>query len=132
MEWIRVAIDDHGGKWEPGTVLGVYPDARADVDLLWGDRAWFLAMRVQNLTDEQKEAVRMRKMKVDLPSVLSSKQIDDARANRIATSAAAVRTIEIAETRPAYMETKKEFWSKTVATEVIESDPKETGDAGDL
>lgn len=106
MDWIRVAVTDGGGKWEPGTILRHYTANRAAKDIGWGERANFLCMAVTNLTDEIKAAIIKRAVKVDLATVLTPAALEDARANIHATTAIAARPVDARTKTPAYLPTR--------------------------
>ncbi|TET36708.1 MAG: hypothetical protein E3J72_08095 [Planctomycetota bacterium] len=67
----RMALTDGCGKWEPGTILELYP---LDHHFEWGDQAHFLVISAE-LDETQIELIRQRKLKVPLESFLSPKSL---------------------------------------------------------
>jgi hypothetical protein len=71
---LRIALTDGGGKWIPGTVLGVYPDK---FQFNWGDEAHFLLIRVPNgdVDEAFRNDVSKRKKVLELRDIVSEKTL---------------------------------------------------------
>jgi len=64
---LRIALGN--GKWVAGTVLEIYPRGE-EHPFEWGDKAHFLIIKA-DITEEQKEMIHRRKLKIPLDSFLS-------------------------------------------------------------
>jgi hypothetical protein len=106
---IRVAIDDHVGKWEPGTILGYYDD---DVQLNWGEYAHFLIFEVDGISDDDKDKIRKRKLKLDLNVELTKQQLKDAKRNKECKSPVSVKEIKFERKNRHLKATKEQYHVK--------------------
>ncbi len=67
----RLALTDGSGKWEPGTILELYP---LDHEFNWGDQAHFMIVFAE-LDESQIELIEQRKLKVPFGSFLSAESL---------------------------------------------------------
>jgi hypothetical protein len=61
MPILRIALTDHGGKWIPGTVLGVHDDKW---EWQWGDKAQYLLIKAGAVSETLAAEIRERKWAV--------------------------------------------------------------------
>ena len=119
MPIIRVALDTGGGKWEAGTVLCHYDDKQK---FNWGDKAHFFLCKVDSLTEQQKEDIRLRKMKIDFTKFLSGDSLTKYQNNKKETLDKMLSRTRNAADAEAWFESngEKEDFTKIVDTKIAD------------